>query len=308
MRIVAILALLFSANPQLPQQQQQRIVTASNVRLRTAPQMNSEEVGRLPLGTLLAELDASGDAAWFRVQSADGKTGWIFGALTQAFTESEAVSIYRRLIQARLSIEEAAFTDAADLFTFIERVGPQLQGLDEAELHLFRLRALHQSLRGIIGYEPRDTAQQAWIKRHEEKLVYSEPAGQWLVMADLYWQLEEKYRGHPVAEQMAWEGATAGVPGECEGYIPCVFAVLLMTDGRYLELYPEGSHAAEALEHIDYPFEEILKPNAPYEMDPRESKELQASIAKLRVNLERSSDPQKTGILSRLKRIEERYR
>jgi hypothetical protein len=222
--------------------------------------------------------------------------------------ESNAASIHRRIIQTRLNIKEPTFAGSADLLAYIDRVGSHTQAFDEVEFGLFQLLALRQSLRWIDGYEPRDPAHRAWVTRHEDRLVYSEPAGQWLVQAELYWQLEERYRGHRVAEQAAWEGANAGVPGECEGYIPCVFAVLLMTAGHYLELYPEGSHADEALEQIDYPFGEILKPNTPYEMDPRESNELRASIAKLRAILERTSHSRKAGILSRLKRIEERYR
>jgi hypothetical protein len=146
-----------------------------------------------------------------------------------------------------------------------------------------------------------------WIKKHEDSLVYSEPAGQWLVKADLYWELETRNRGNPIAEEIAWDGATTGIPGECEGYIPCYFAVFLLSDARYLDVYPNGRHAEEAAEHIDYLLQEILKPNNPYTMDSRDFGELRESIAKLSTILDRSSILKKTTLLTRLKRIEETY-
>jgi hypothetical protein len=50
-----------------------------------------------------------------------------------------------------------------------------------------------------MGYEPKDPAHRDWIKEHEDSLVYSEPAGQWLVRTDLYWELETRNRGNPIA-------------------------------------------------------------------------------------------------------------
>ena len=158
-----------------------------------------------------------------------------------------------------------------------------------------------------MGYEPKDPAHRDWIKKHEDSLVYSEPAGQWLVKADLYWELETRNRGNPIAEEIAWDGATAGIPGECEGYIPCYFAVFLLSDARYLDVYPNGRHSEEAAEHIDYLLQEILKPNNPYTMDSRDFGELRESIAKLSTILDRSSILKKTTLLTRLKRIEETY-
>jgi hypothetical protein len=83
--------------------------------------------------------------------------------------------------------------------------------------------------------------------------------------------------------------------------------VFLLSDARYLDLYPNGRHAEEAAEHIDYLLQEILKPNNPYTMDSRDFGELRESIAKLSTILDRSSILKKTTLLTRLKRIEETY-
>jgi len=144
-----------------------------------------------------------------------------------------------------------------------------------------------------------------WIKLHEARLVFSEPAGSWLVDAKAYWDLEAKHRGHPVADQIAWDGVQAGVPGECEGYIPCSLAVLSMTDAKYLDLYPKGAHAAEAVDRIDYILQEILRPNSPYTIEAGDAMEIRESVAKLTGILERSAIPRKADVIARLKRVEQ---
>jgi len=302
-----ISAVLLSATPSQNNPQVQRIVYASNVRLRAEPQTTADELMRLALGTVLTQLETSADGTWYRVQTPDGKSGWVFANLTQPFSERDSTAIYRRVIQSRLKADTLSFSDASDLFQFVERIAPQIQGPGRAEFDLFRLRALHRSIDQIMGYEPKDPAHRDWINKHEDSLVYSEPAGQWLVRADLYWELEARNRGNPLAEEIAWDAATIGIPGECEGYIPCYFAVFLLSDARYLDLYPNGRHAEEAAEHIDYLLQETLKPNNPYTMDSRDSWELRESIAKLSRILERSSILEKTTMLTRLRRIEETY-
>ena len=303
-----IVGVLIFAPAAQDNRQPQRIVAASNVRLRVEPQTTGVELSRLALGTVLTQLETSADGTWYRVQTPEGKSGWIFGNLTEPFSERESIAVYRRIIRSRLKPDSLNFSDASDLFNFVDRIAPRVQGTASAEFDLFRLRALHRSLEQIVGYEPKDPAQQDWIKRHEDNLVYSEPAGQWLVRADLYWELETKNRGNSIGEEIAWEGATTGLPGECEGYIPCHFAMLMLTDAHYLDLYPNGPHAGEAAEQIDYLLQEILKPNTPYTMDSRDSAELRESIVKLFRILERSSSRNKTRMLQRLKQIEEIYR
>src|SRR5262249_52097974 len=284
-----IVTVLLSTTASQNDSQLQRIVAASNVRLRAEPQSIAEEVARLPLGTVLKQLERSADGAWYRVQAADGKSGWVYGNLTEPFSEPTSISVYRQIIQSRLKPDSLSFSDGSDLFQFVDRIAAQVQGPARAEFDLFRLRALQRSLDPIVGFEPKDPAHRDWIKNHEDSLVYSEPAGQWLVRADLYWQLESKNHGNPIAEEIAWEAARASLPGECEGYIPCYFAAVLVTDARYLDLYPNGRHIQEVAEQIDVLLQAVLKPNSPYTMDSQDSMELRESIGKLSAILERSS-------------------
>ena len=40
------------------------------------------------------------------------------------------------------------------------------------------------------------------------------------------------------------------LPGECEGYINCYLYFIRATQGEYLERYPRGENAAEALKNV----------------------------------------------------------
>jgi hypothetical protein len=221
----------------------------------------------------------------------------LLGLLVSASLQTTTAE-YKRIIESRLKLEALSFKESVELFELIDRITPQIQEPARAEFDLFRLRALDRSLREIMAYEPKDPAHQNWIVKHEDAIAYSEPAGQWLVRPGLFWALEARHRGNPAAEPIAWEAANANLPGECEGYIPCTLAVLLMTDGRYLELYPKGAHVAEALERIDYPLREIVKPGTHYAMDRRDNAELRESIEKLSAIVDRTSGPQKADILT----------
>ena len=287
----------------LAQTQPQRILAASNVRLRSAPQTTAEELARLPLGTIVVELEASRDGMWYRVETSDGRSGWISGSLSQTFNPSDAAAAYRRVIQARLATEGLGFADARDLVEFVSRVDG-----DPSERDLFRLLALARSVWVIMEEEPRDPVQRDWVTKHANEIVFSVPGGQWFVDADRYWELEQKYRGTAIAEQFAWEAANAGVPGECEGYIPCRLEVLLMTDGRYLELYPAGAHADQTLEVIATLLREIVRPDTPYTIEPGDGAQLRGQIGKLSPIVERASGARKAEILADLKRIEQTYR
>jgi len=301
-----ILSSLLSAGPQKAPFVD-RIVAATNVRLRSEPQTNAAILAGLSLGTVLTSLEVSADGTWYRVRTPDGMSGWVLAALTRPFSDRESTDVYRGIIESRLKTDILSFPEASELFQFVDRIAPQVQGPARAEFDLFRLRALGRSLDQIMGYEPTEPAHRDWIKKYEQYVVYSEPAGQWLVRAELYWELEVQHRGNPVADEIAWQAATTGLPGECEGYIPCHLAIVLLTDGRYLDRYPFGSHAAEAVQRIDDLLLDVVKPNTPYFMDAKEAAELRLSLENLAQILGRSSSPKKTDMLARLKQIEQTF-
>jgi hypothetical protein len=119
-------------------------------------------------------------------------------------------------------------------------------------LALLWVRAMRRTLGTIpmtvdgTKHEPYRT----WLATHDADVIYSEPAGQWLLPPDDLWRLHDAHRQTPSAEPLAWEVVTNGLPGECEGYPPCYLAGLDQLHAEYLRRHPRGAHVAEAVEQI----------------------------------------------------------
>src|SRR5262249_35507142 len=89
-----------------------------------------------------------------------------------------------------------------------------------------------------------------FLNLHKKDVVYSEPAGEWYVRSELFWNLHKKYATASSAEDIAWAATQNPLPGECEGYVNCYLFMLRETDGQYLNLYPSGKHAEQSLKNI----------------------------------------------------------
>ncbi|HLM57824.1 MAG TPA: SH3 domain-containing protein [Pyrinomonadaceae bacterium] len=293
-----------------------RITIASGVRLRGEPDTKAEEVGRLQLGVVVEEIERSAAKArvgeaedyWYMVAAPGGARGWVFGALTEAFDPASRGEVYRRLASARVANAEAKFAELADLVKFTTRALKEVTTrADVAELELLRLQALARSLASVEMTELEKEPYRSWVKGHDAEIVYSEPAGQWYVNSDVLWRLREKYKDLPVAERIAWEAASTPLPGECEGYVPCYLYKETLTNGRYLELYPQGEHAAAALGNVTEwlgTLEDDVKSDgrADYEMPKgkEDRDEFNKSLAAFRAQLAPVRHPLAAQILRRL--------
>ncbi|MDT7779368.1 MAG: hypothetical protein QOC99_1880 [Acidobacteriota bacterium] len=307
-------ALAFHAAP--PQQQgstHSRIVTASGVRLRERPDTGAGEVARLQLGVVVEESEHSPDKVkigaledyWYLVSAPGGARGWVFGGLTAPFDSEHRDLIYNRLAQDRLANTAATFAELSDLVLFLDRATKEVTRRDAlAELELSRLVALARSLASIPMENLEKTPYKEWTTGHEKEIVYSEPAGQWFVRADLFWNLERKYRGLPLAERAAWQAAETPLPGECEGYLPCSLSLETWTNGKYLKLYPRGPHAAKALANISEFIEGVTQDqstdNPTYSWAGDDEAELQKLLATLREQITLVASPKKPRLLKQL--------
>lgn len=112
------------------------------------------------------------------------------------------------------------------------------------------LRALGSVLQAI-PIERATGPHEEWLKTHDDLIVYSEPAGEWLIRHDLIADLHKRFANRPVADEIAWFSALNGLPGECEGYVPCYASVLNTLYGEYLQRYPRGAHRDQALAGIN---------------------------------------------------------
>jgi hypothetical protein len=297
-----------------------RIAIASGVRLRSAPSITASEITRLQFGAIVQELERTPSAEkiggvedyWYRVATADGQQGWAFGSLVVPFDPSRKADTYRRIVAERLKVESASFTDLADLARFLSVATTEVAERDaRAELELATLLAMKRAAASIPIDQQKQPQYQTWIKAQGNNLVYSEEAGQWLVWSDLFWELHKKESSLPIADRIAWEAARNPLPGECEGYLPCHFSALNHTDGKYLELYPRGVYAEEALKNIaedlgQEGFDTLTKSS---ERPPAEERgEAIKELAKLRPIVMKAVGSKKAKVLELISGYEKYYR
>jgi hypothetical protein len=112
------------------------------------------------------------------------------------------------------------------------------------------LEALRQVLSAIPIERTDNPIFKIWLDGHDELVAYSEPAGAWYVRHEVIWKLHDQHRTSVAADEIAWIGAMTGIPGECEGYIPCYAFGLNNREGEYLRRHPAGRHKGDALEEI----------------------------------------------------------
>ena len=298
----------------------QRITTASGVRVRVRPDTSADESARLQVGIVVEELERSQEKAkvgasedyWYLVAAPGGVKGWVFGGLTAPFDAARREEIYRRIADERLA-NASAFADVADLVRFLDRATGEVARRDAlAELEFARLQALARSLAAISIGEQEKLPFKQWTTARAAEIVYSEPAGQWYVRADLLWNLQKKYADRPVAERIAWAAAETPLPGECETDLGCTLFYASATHGKYLKLYPRGAHRDAALDALAEVFkavvEDIRGSNHVYEVAAEEKADFKKNIATLRAELSPAASPKAAQLLKQLDEIERHFR
>lgn len=325
--LFAVAALLFVNAAQAPVAARQAtagslIVTAAGVRLREQPDAGSAEVARLPLGAVVNTQErtpvkskvGTAEDFWYLVSAPGGARGWVFGGLVAPFDPARREELYRSLAADRLARAEANFAELSELVRFLDRAAKEVTRREaHAELELARLNALARSLASFSIENQEQAPYKAWTTEHEPEIVYSDPAGQWYVRGDLYWDFQSKYKDLPaLAERAAWQAAETPLPGECEGFLPCYFAIESMTSGKYLQLYPRGAHAEAALariaELLGYVTEDLRGPKPVYEVPPADRAEFRKTAAVLRAQVAAAASPKKTPVLAQLDAVVRRFR
>jgi hypothetical protein len=297
------------------------ILTAAGARLRERPETSAPEAGRLQLGTVVDELERSTEKSkigsaenfWHLVSAPGGARGWVFGGLVAPFEPARRDAVYLKLANDRLANASATFADQAELVRFLDRAVREVTRRDAlAELELARLVALARSLASIPFEQLNGPPYKTWTDEHAKQIVYSEPAGQWFVDATRLWDLQRKYKDLPTGERAAWEAAQTPLPGECEGFLPCMLYRETETTGRYLKLYPRGAHVDAALsslsESLGYVTEDLRGSNPVFEVAAEDRPNLRERLAELRAQLALVPAPKKAPLLAQLEEIERRFR
>ncbi|AKJ06145.1 SH3 domain-containing protein [Archangium gephyra] len=310
--LLTLLVLLCQLNPVFAatpsKTEKQRITAASGVKMRATPRPDGQEVTRLFIGTELRELERSEKQetvggktdSWYRVATPEGQEGWVFGAFVLPLEPERRVQTLLDIAGQRMADEKAPFVDRADLANFLKgAVEKALDKASAAKLELARWRAVRWALGAITSQEVPEKTYEPWVKRQGEVLVYSEPAAEWMVDAQVLWKLEEKYRGLPEAEAFAWEATTTPRPGECEGYVPCYLALVTDAEGEYLKRYPIGPHAEKALEAV----EQVLGTDGLDELDQDGRAELRKGLSSLETALGKVKPARKKKVMEKLQAL-----
>jgi hypothetical protein len=290
----------------------QRITTATGVRVRSGPSASAPEAGRLRFGTVVSVLEegsaretiGGAEGVWLRIAPVDGSEGWIFSALATPYDEARREAIVRRIVAARLALEEPAFGDMTDLQQFVTSVASSLSPEGRAEMALARLRAMDKAAGAIPYDKPKEEPYASWIKAQGQELLYNEIGANWLVAADLYWRGAVEHGSTPVGDEFAWHGANARLPGECEGYLPCHLQIYAGTYGRYLRLYPRGRHADEALAALADFLDSVLAPDGGYSTAPEDRGEVRKLAAELKAIVAKAGGSRKDSVLAALEKLE----
>ena len=228
---------------------EQVIVMATASRIRQEPKANSAQVSVVKIGKALPVSEKN--AAWYRVEYADGKSGWISKTIVRNFETASRDEIYREIADKYSGSKTLDFATAAEVAEFL-RTAQAFAKKDQlkADLGLKRLQILARAMRAVPSGKGEQSPYKTFLKAHEKEVVFSEPSGQWLVRSELFWELHAKFIKLPAAEDIAWEAAQNSIPGECEGYVNCYLYLLRATDGEYLNFYPNGKYSKKALTNI----------------------------------------------------------
>jgi hypothetical protein len=185
--------------------------------------------------------------------------------------------------------DAATFTARVAVFESRERHLSEARGSDpRGQAALAWLQALAQVLASIPIERTDDPIFSSWLAAHDELVVYSEPAGEWLVRHEVLRKAHDDHRRSAAADEIAWIGARTGIPGECEGYVPCYVFGLNYREGEYLRRARNGRHRGEALAEIVETIQRIIddllsKPErADYLNVPVDCPDLTASLDPLR--------------------------
>jgi hypothetical protein len=233
---------------------ERRITNASSVRLRSAPVTSASIAAELPLGTELIALERR-DAAdpWYRVQSDDGRNGWVLGRLTTSLDPGRRDQTIESIVLGRLSRRSPvtgdgeSFSTRLQLFDLIERTAARLNDREaQARFALYRLRSLNDVALGVPFGRGDSDPYRPWIRAHREEVAYNEPGGSWMVNPSHVIQTHEKHPDTAAADDIAWFLVTNGVGGECEGDVPCYIDRQNQLNGRYLRSHPHGRHVDES--------------------------------------------------------------
>ena len=294
---------------------QPKITTVSAMRARKAPQTTADEIMRLKLGTVVSAIAQSSNQDtvggkrdyWYRVNLPNGETGWLFGGLLLDYDVREREQLLRRIIEARLKAENTDFSDRQEIYNLAASSLSEVKDANtRAEFELLKLLALANAAQAFPDNLKDKSPYREWLKAYGAEVINNEFAGGYDLRSELLWNLEAKYHTLPISDRIAWEAAENMQPSDCESDEVCDF-FRTTPEIKYLNLHPNGAHAAEAIKNLtDALTDEVISVansngGDKYQVEARTS--LRKELASLRLAIARVTIPEKTDLLKKLKRV-----
>jgi hypothetical protein len=215
--------------------------------------------------------------------------------------------LLRQIIEARLKAENTDFNDRQEIYNLAARSVIEAKNVNtRAEFELLKLLALANAAVTVTNDKTDKSPYREWLKAHAAEVIPNEFAGEYNMRSELLWKLEAKYHALPIADRIAWAAAENPQPHDCEGDEVCH---LFVFEGavKYLNLHPNGVHAAEAVKYLN----ELLTDNVikrandkggdRYVVEERTS--LRRLLSSLRLALAKTSAPEKFELLKKLERV-----
>ena len=294
---------------------QTKITTVSSMRARKTPEVKGEEIRRLKLGTVVTAIARSTNQDtisgktdyWYRVNLSNGETGWLFGGLLLDYNVRQRHDLLRQIIEARLKVESTDFGDRGEIYDLAASAISEVKEVNtRAEFELLKLLALANWGASFPYPSPNKSPYREWLKAHAAEVIENEFAGGYNLRNDLLWNLEKKYHTLPIADRIAWEAVLNPLPSDCEDDEVCAF-FRGADQITYLELHPNGAHAAEAVKNLtDDLTDEVIKAandkgGDQYAVEQRT--DLKKRLSSLRLALAKVSTHEKSELLKKLEKV-----
>lgn len=295
----------------------QIVVAVTNGRIRNSPK-NGNVLKVAVIGTRLTAV--SEKDGWDEVQlvaaseGKEAKTGWISRTITEPYDTARPGDQSQKIADKYFSRKEIGYSTAVQLFEYLPKAADDAKTFEVGgDLRLKSLTALSIALKSIPFGKSENAPYKEFLQKYRDEVVYSEPAGEWYVRSNRFWELHARYKEYKIGELIAFRAAENPRPGECEGYINCYLYFLRTTYGEYLNFYPNGKYSKESIQNIDallQPIASDVRTKSVYytTSDVSDRAEFNQMLADMRRIVSNSPHVEKQGVLKLIAQIAEGYR
>jgi len=282
-----------------------RIISDYRVHVRISPYRYARLTKKLRIGTVIKEIKRSAAPKkirsvldyWYQIETSDGKKGWIFGQKFSHFNTSQRAQSYLQLVKKQLKANLTVFKQM-ELTDFLFRASEEIKYPADiaAELSLSHLSSLQTAIHKLDVNKSYLPPYRRWIERQQQRyfIYFDEVQDTWLINAQTYWDLHDKYYQLPISDEIAWAAVNNTFGGECEGIFECEFQRVYDTSGKYLKFHPTGNYANQALDNIA---KFIGSSKTPVRLPQEDFEYLQMQISMLQQIIKKTNSQQKQRLL-----------